>query len=183
VEATLVFTVCLMMIAGGVRLFCELYDRASLEFLAWQTADRAARDWNAAKTGLYAEEAILATGPRSYQGIFYNHREGPGPGLEQRDEIGSWPDWLGNTRTEITRNTDRLLTRSGIRWTLTHEESVLSGSMTAEIVRDGWLKTEARGVALTQTPVGMIRKVDVILEKGGDLLQMIKKELPFFQEQ
>jgi hypothetical protein len=183
VEAMLVFTACLLMIAGGVRMFCALYDRALLEFLAWQTADRAARDWNAAKTGLYAEEALLLTGPQSYRGTFYSRRDGAGPGLEQGDETGSWPEWLGNTRTDITRSADQLLTQSGIRWTLTHEESVLSGSMTAEIIGDGWLETEVRGVAPTQTPVGMIRKVDVILEKGGDLLQMVKKELPFLQGQ
>jgi hypothetical protein len=68
-----------------------------------------------------------------------------------------------------------------VRWTLTQEESILSGAMKSEVIRDGWMKTEARGVAPLQTPVSMIRKVDIILEKGGGLLEVIKKELPFFQ--
>jgi hypothetical protein len=183
VEAMLVFTACLLMITGSVRLFCELYDRAFLEFLAWETADGAARDWNEAKTGLYAEETVLLTGPQSYQGVFEVRREDPdAEPAPAADETGNWPDWIGTTRIELAQSAGKLLTQSELQWTLTHEESVLGGFMAAEFIKDGWLKTAVRETASIQTPVGMIRKVDVILEKGGDLLEMVRGELPFFQE-
>jgi hypothetical protein len=178
VEALLVFTACLLIVAGGVRMFCELYDRACLESLAWQAADQAARDWNRGKTGLYADERAMLTGTLVYQEVFSKAETVQGIRRPGPDDM---PDWLSDVRETVRARSADLLLSEDIRWTLTREEHILSGSVTAEFEKDGWLKAGARGVVFTQTPVGLIRKVDLILEQGGSLLRILSEEVPFFQ--
>ena len=174
VEALLVFTVCFGIMAGGVRLFCALYDQVSLESMAWEAADQAAASWIQSMSGLYASEKRMIGGK-----LEYSEKIAAG---EDISEEGSkdLPDWLEGVRFRLRESGAKLLLPGEMQWTLTHEEGLMSGSMKFAISRKNRIEASAQGMAPTQTPVVFIRKIDLILEQSGSLLEVIQKEMSGF---
>ena len=175
VEALLVFTVCFVIIAVGMGIFCDFYDWIYIESVAWQAADSAAARLRESEKGLYAGEWLAGS---AKSGIVYGEKKKAKAELWEAAGESAMPAWLGETRQTIRDSADKLLMNEEIEWSITREEGPFGGVLIAEMSKGGWLKKGARAVAMTKKPVDFIRKVDLIMEQGSDLFEMIIKLLP-----
>ena len=175
VEALLVFTICFGIIAGGIQLFCVLYDWVLIESMALEAADTAAADFMSSEKGLYSGERVFGAGVITplYQESWLAKEE-----HWQEESKGTAPQWLDQTRQNIRNERKRLLFKGDIQWSLFRKVDLFGVAMIAEISRSGLYKTSARAVKMSNSPVDFIRKVDLLMEQGGILFDTILGMLP-----